>query len=164
MFLSRHVANSVIQACRARGIKDVTPLKLQKLIYFLHGWHLAFTEKPAVSERFLAWRYGPVLDSVYREFRHFGSAPITDYATEFDPISGKNIAYVIGDSNADSKKFGETLSNVLNSYGHLGGLQLSALSHAQGSPWQTTEQSTIIDDAVVRDYFKALAQTPSLTK
>jgi len=71
MFLSRHVANSVLQACRARGIKDITPLKLQKLIYFLHGWHLAFTDKPAVSERFLAWRYGPVLDSIYREFRHF---------------------------------------------------------------------------------------------
>jgi uncharacterized phage-associated protein len=158
MFLSRHVANSVISACRERGIADITPLKLQKIIYFLHGWHLVFSGKPAVSERFFAWRYGPVLDSVYREFRHFGSAPITAYATDFDPESKKNFAYVIGNStrSGSGKQFNEILEKVLDSYGSMDGLELSALTHAQGSPWAKTPLNNAIDDNVIEQYFKAL--------
>jgi uncharacterized phage-associated protein len=157
MFLSRHVANSVIKACRKNGVQDVTPLKLQKLIYFLHGWHLVFTDTPAVSERFYAWKYGPVLDSVYREFRHFGSAAITSYATEFDPTVNENIAYVVGDDTDDGKRFNEVLKNVLKSYEHLNGLQLSALSHAEGSPWAKASQNSVIEDTAIQQYFSKLS-------
>ena len=115
------------------------------------------TKQPAVSERFYAWRFGPVLDSVYREFRHFGSAPVTDYAVEFDPVSRANIAYIVGDDAKDGKSFNETLQRVLTSYGHLNGLQLSALSHAAGSPWALTAQSAVIEDKDIQRYFESLS-------
>ncbi len=41
---------------------DVTPLKLQKLLYYCQGYALALTGKPLFPEPVEAWRYGPVVD------------------------------------------------------------------------------------------------------
>jgi uncharacterized phage-associated protein len=46
-----------------------SPLRLQKMLYFCQGWSLALFDKPLFDERFEAWPNGPVVRSVYEQFR-----------------------------------------------------------------------------------------------
>jgi uncharacterized phage-associated protein len=73
------------QTLHVRLPKTVTPLKIQKLVYCLHGWHLATRDSPVVGELFEAWPYGPVLSSIYHEFKKNGKNSIEEYAREIDP-------------------------------------------------------------------------------
>jgi uncharacterized phage-associated protein len=51
---------------------DITPLKLQKLLYYAEGLSLALRKKSLFSEPILAWRYGPVVRDVYKEYEYAG--------------------------------------------------------------------------------------------
>jgi uncharacterized phage-associated protein len=42
----------------------MSPLKLQSLLYFAQGWHLAVHGEPLFPEPILAWRLGPVVEEV----------------------------------------------------------------------------------------------------
>ena len=67
------------------GKHGITPLKMQKLVYLSHGWYLAFYDEPLVDDEYAeAWRYGPVFDSLYHEFKHRGRLPITNPARDID--------------------------------------------------------------------------------
>ena len=52
----------------AREVRSLLPsagrVKVQKLLYYCHGWHLAFTGNPMFSERVEAWELGPVVPAV----------------------------------------------------------------------------------------------------
>ena len=50
---------------------DLTPMKLQKLLYYCQGYSLALTGKPIFAEPIEAWEHGPVVDSVYQEYRQY---------------------------------------------------------------------------------------------
>ena len=60
----------------------ITNLKLVKLCYIAQGLSLALLDKPLFSEPIEAWQYGPVVPSVYHEFKHFRDQPITEKSVE----------------------------------------------------------------------------------
>lgn len=62
--LAKHVINSVID----KGL-SVSHLKLQKLIYFINAWHLAYFEQPLVADDFEAWVHEPVSRKVWCHFK-----------------------------------------------------------------------------------------------
>ena len=75
MVSALNVGNSILQ----RGFKeniDITPMKLQKLIYLVYKRYYQETGKALFSERFEVWKYGPVLTSVYDEFKKYKSNAI----------------------------------------------------------------------------------------
>src|SRR5947209_5672014 len=80
-FPAKAVANEFLSVAQQEG-RGISPLKLQKLIYFANGWHLALRNDPLVNERFEAWQYGPVLRDLYLEFKLYGSKPIQKPAIE----------------------------------------------------------------------------------
>ena len=51
------------------GVKEnnpVTQMKLQKMVFFAHGLHLALNNgDPLIREKFLAWKFGPVVPTIY---------------------------------------------------------------------------------------------------
>lgn len=153
------VANSFLYQAKQEKMA-VDHLKLQKLVYCLHGWHLATRTKPVVGEFFEAWPYGPVLPSLYREFKMFGSDPITEYAADIDPHNGERKALMIGKDNAN---FYEVFERVWRRYRNLSGLQLSALTHASGTPWSKARlrRDDYLSDAEIREAFVALAKGDS---
>jgi uncharacterized phage-associated protein len=58
--------------CFAQEHGDVlSPLKLQKLIYYAQAWHLALKSSPLFEERIEAWIHGPVVRSVYSRFKNY---------------------------------------------------------------------------------------------
>lgn len=69
-------ANYILDSLQPRGIDDLTNLKLQRLLYFAYGIHISLYNERLFDEPIQAWRLGPVVPSVYREFKAFGSSPI----------------------------------------------------------------------------------------
>ena len=53
-------------------------LKLIKLMYVAQGLSLSLLDKELFPEPIEAWRYGPVIPSIYHEFKHFGKDPIDE--------------------------------------------------------------------------------------
>ena len=83
-FQAKLVANCFLQRDFGGGHMTITPMKLQKLVYFLHGWNLAIVDEPAIDSQFQAWPYGPVEEGLYHIFKPFRGNPITEYAMSWD--------------------------------------------------------------------------------
>ncbi|MFC3295544.1 DUF4065 domain-containing protein [Clavibacter michiganensis subsp. insidiosus] len=58
-------------------------MKLQKLLYFAASEYAKRTGSDSLlSEPFMMWKYGPVVRSVYDEFRSYGAGRIRTYAKD----------------------------------------------------------------------------------
>jgi uncharacterized phage-associated protein len=62
------LTNWLIEMNRTAPV-DLTHLKIQKLLYFAQGWHLAYFDFPLFEDPVEAWKYGPVVTSVYYALR-----------------------------------------------------------------------------------------------
>jgi len=144
------VANHVLWRANKDAV-DISPMKLQKILFFLHGWYLAVTGQGLIDEGFAKWRYGPVIPSVYRELKHYGGSPIEEYIRQYDPNSKDFIPYFVN-TNA-LPRFSEILERVWAQYSGLSAIQLSSITHEAGSPWDVAVQDSRIDDQTIRNYF-----------
>jgi uncharacterized phage-associated protein len=146
------VANYFIR----RGMKDgksITPMKLQKLVYFAHGWHLALFNEPLIDEAIQVWQYGPVVPTIYHEFKHLGNKDIT---SPYKDLLGKEPQV------AASKE--EFLDVMWDQYSDLTGVQLSNLTHQPNTPWDVVyrrytgkglplPKGLSLDDEKIKEYF-----------
>ena len=53
---AKSIANFFIDRAKESG-ETLTQMKLHKLIYYAHGWHLALTGEPLIDEPVQAWNY-----------------------------------------------------------------------------------------------------------
>jgi uncharacterized phage-associated protein len=53
----------------------ISHMKLQELLYYAQGLHLALNGRPLFDDTIEAWTHGPVVPTVYREFKRFGEIP-----------------------------------------------------------------------------------------
>jgi len=152
----KSVTNALLNKMRSKG-ENVTPLKLQKLLYYTCGYYLAASGgRPLIDHTFEAWEYGPVLPVLYRHFRHYGNRPITSLAYDYDPMSGARVPTPPPEGDA---LFDQVADFVVATYGDYSGLRLSAMTHAPGSPWEQTRQDNPgikdanIDRSKLLEYF-----------
>ena len=144
------VANHVLWRANKDAI-DISPMKLQKILFFLHGWYLALTGQSLIDEGFARWRYGPVIPSLYRELKQYGSSPIDEYIEQYDAHSMEFKPMFV---NVKAfPRFSEILDRVWEQYSGLTALQLSSMTHETGSPWYVTLPDNKIDDNLIRNYF-----------
>jgi uncharacterized phage-associated protein len=52
-------------------------LKLQKMLYYAQGWHLAVNGSALFPDSIEAWIHGPVVPSVYQVYKNHGFGPLT---------------------------------------------------------------------------------------
>ena len=151
------VANAFLHSARAENINDVDQLKIQKLVYCLHGWNLATRGEPVVGEMYEAWPYGPVLSSLYHEFKSVGKKSISNFADDIDPKTGQKSALMVAKSNSS---FYEVFDRVWNRYKGYSGMELSMLTHAPNTPWSNARErgDDYISDEEIRLHFIALAR------
>jgi uncharacterized phage-associated protein len=133
---------------------NMTTMKLIKLVYIAHGWRLGLYNEVLITESPQAWKYGPVIPSLYDEFRKFGNKKI-DIEIAENPIKDEELT-----------KF---LDKIWDTYKDYSALQLSAMTHESGTPWSITwekakqQASTFnltIPDNLIRDnYDSKRAQT-----
>ena len=102
--------------------KGVTPLKLQKLLYYSQVWFFVKEESYLFEDRIEAWIYGPVVKDVWQVYKYMRKG-INIHRDKLDkPISLDN----------DTKNH---LEEVWKAYGHLKGLELVELTHSE-IPWR----------------------------
>lgn len=131
IYSPKSIANFFLDLAKSGG-EELRPMKLQKLVYYAHGWYAGYTGQPLINETVEAWQYGPVISSLYHEFKKFGSNPITNKATD---LVNFELCEVPPPSEENIRKF---LANIWASYGRFTGLKLSEMTHAEGSPWEQT--------------------------
>ena len=107
-----------------RELEEVTPLMLQKLLYFIQGIHLAFYGTSVFPEDCEAWVHGPVYREVYDLFRDFKYNPIED--VRFSVLNGTNV-----ELSTDEKR---VMDLVINTFGMYGGKVLERITHNE-EPW-----------------------------
>ena len=142
--------------------KEISHLKLQKLVYISHGWHLGIFDKELVTDEFAeAWKYGPVFPSLYHEFKAFGSKPITRLAKDLDEEEFRVFTPRI--SQTDSQRI-ELLCKVWDGYGNLTAGQLSELTHQEETPWSEVWKKSPgirnlhIENEIIKDHYKKKLQ------
>ena len=137
-----HVANYFINRSTEDG-KPFTPLQVQKLVFFSHAWILAFYHKPLLEREFEAWGYGPVMPAIYHNLSYYGGGPVAG------PILARETPFDTHEENI--------LAQVYDIYGKFDGLQLSAMSHTPGGPWDRTwkkySRQAVIPDAMIEHYY-----------
>ena len=150
MYSPSQGANTVIRYSFQQE-KPISPLKLQKLLYFLHGWFLAVYDQPLFSEEPEAWQFGPVFPDVYHDYKIFGSIPISkDNFEEYGTLSKGYIG--------EDDKFEGMLDEVWGLYAPYSALHLSDLTHRSGTPWSLARDRNdrYLAQDEIRDHFKSL--------
>lgn len=147
---SRAVANEMLKIAQNKGIKDMSIMKLIKLVYFAHEWTLGLTGKPLCFDSPEAWQYGPVFVKIYNSVRHDGSEPIAH------PIKDRNGNIILDDDYTEEES--DIINAVMECLGNLSAYRLSEITHRKGSPWHTTRYEYgaywPISDTMIREYSK----------
>jgi uncharacterized phage-associated protein len=148
-----HNATSIANFFIRKGIEDGKPvdqMKVQKLVYFAHGWYLAITNEPLLNEAIEAWRFGPVIPSLYHMLKYSGNQAITAI------ISEKELA-----PNDTDSELNAYLSAIWNLYSPFTGIQLSNMTHEEETPWAKIAREfnnqipadKDIDNEAIKQYF-----------
>jgi uncharacterized phage-associated protein len=127
---ARAVANFLLDLGDARKL-PVTQLFLYKILYFAHGWYLAKSGKPLITQDFEAWEYGPVVKILRDQFRKFGKGTIKTRAEKLDIFLDKR-TIVEPRLTQDDKEF---IQSVFSAYQIYHAWELSEMTHEAGSPW-----------------------------
>lgn len=157
---AKAVANCFLDLANTKREK-LSLMKLQKLIYFAHGWYLAITEKPLINERVEAWKYGPIIPSIYHEFKRFGNNPITSHATSLDL---ENCCLFEPHIPKEDSFVRSLIHKIWDVYGGLTATQLSNMTHLPKTPWMQiwglngVPKGTDIDDNLIKQYFISVAE------
>jgi len=125
--------------------KPVTQMKLQKMVYFAHGYHLAKYGEPLIREDFEAWQFGPVAPSIYNEFRLYGSDPITVE----EPGKMEHELRTLSPDAQDAINYTWEATKDISAY------KLSGWTHKKNSPWATAYQPNIVGTVIRNDEIKS---------
>lgn len=156
------VANDLLRMGQDND-SPITHMKLQKLVYFSHGWHLVVADgEKLVEEPIRAWQYGPVIRELYDVFAQYERNPIEILYSEF-VMSNRRIrthepSVPQGDETAKA-----VIDRVWEVYGDLTAFQLSEMTHEEGTPWHETREArqSIIPNETIREHFRQLTKTPA---
>lgn len=130
----------------------LTPLKIQKLLYYVQSWGLALYDEAFINSDFEAWAHGPVAPEIYHtlnkyRYHQIPTTEFEEYAVEIDPRTL------------------DLLQQVHEIYGVLDAKHLESLTH-QEQPWidargelQPEERSNnVISEDIMRSFYKAMQE------
>lgn len=128
--------------------KEITPLALQKILYYAQGFYKAFFGKFLFEDDCQAWVHGPVFVKIYEKYKDFKSANILI-----------DLDYDIEDIIVDEKR--EILDVITKYFGYYNGKALEKMSHYE-TPWinarkgllATENSNNIIDKEDIKEYFE----------
>lgn len=129
---------------------DITPLALQKQLYFAQGFYNAFTGEFLFHNNCEAWVHGPVYRSVYYKYKDYGYNPIEEKDYEYGDIKLTTVEK-------------ELLDSIVRNFGCYSGKVLEKMTHAE-EPWRVTRKGLtdnegsdlIIDKKLIAKYFNEI--------
>lgn len=123
---------------------ELTQLKLQKLLYYCQGYHLAMTGNPLFPEPIQAWTHGPVVAQVYDSYLEKNKGGVYNI---FEPVAGCE--------NALTPEQEDICDEVLSVRGQFSAWKLRDMTHEEW-PWKEAynrgNKSEVTQDSM-REYF-----------
>lgn len=126
-------------------------MRLQKLVYIANGWNLAINGEPLTDARIEAWDGGPVYRSIWNHIRDFGY----NVKDRFFGMQGERYKANLSDEEK------AVIRHVWKRYSGYTGLQLSKLTHQEGTPWSNAYfgkgRNAPLDQDEIKQHFVELA-------
>ena len=153
-YTPRHIANYMLERAESED-RSISNMKLQKLVYIAYGWVLAVLDRKLFDEPIQAWQHGPVVPSLYHEFKHFRQRPITGRAMEYDFDTAD---VTIPNVDETDERLQVVLDRVWDTYKPYSAVSLRNMTHRPGTPWKEVykdgRQDIQIPDNLIKDHFK----------
>lgn len=135
--------------------RPLSPMKLLKLVYIAYGWSLAILDKKLFEEPIYAWDHGPVVRSLYHEFKHFGRHPIQEPSIDLDLDHER---FVVPRIPEDDERANVVLNKVWDVYKNFSAWDLRNKTHEPDSPWtrvyKEDQRDTVIPDDLIASHFR----------
>ena len=154
MIEAQHIANFFIQKSLEEG-PPISQLKLLKLVYIAYGWAAAVLNRKLFAEDIEAWKHGPVVPSLYHEFKHCGKKPIADFAIKVDLDHLDTVT--TPEIPQEDEDLVWLLSKVWAIYSRFSAWDLVRKTHEDNTPWKETYrkgQLIPIDYDLIRNHFE----------
>lgn len=142
------------------GLKPMSHLKLQKLLYLTYASFLEKYQEPLFGDEIISYRYGPVVEAVYQEFKKYGVEEITEkekYSFFLKSNSYPALFMRISNSDKGSRAI-ETIISTIEKYSDLTASQLVNITHCENSPWSNSYtgayKNDVITDETINKYHK----------
>ena len=74
--------------------EGLTHMRLQKLLYYAQGWHLAAFGRPLFVGRIEAWKHGPVVKELYPTFKDYKARSISPDDAGEPTLSDQDAAFI----------------------------------------------------------------------
>ena len=133
------------------ALHEVTPLTLQKLLYYIQGNYAAIYDKPLFDAPSEAWVHGPVYRNVYNLFRDF----------KYNPIDDDRLVPLKESALPLTPEAKEVVDRVLDTFGMYSGKVLESITHKE-APWLDARKGFLPDETshaeisldAMKSYFK----------
>ena len=110
---------------------DMTPMKLQKLLYYCQGYSLGTTGRPLFNDPIVAWKYGPVVKRVYKEYQVYKKTCLPLDLIKICPVADDYMTSIV--------------SRVINDMGKYSATELSKKTHSEPA-WKEAWSKSDADD------------------
>ena len=136
------------------SLKSMTNLKLQKMIYLVYAEYLEKTGKKLFKDDIIAFKYGPVVPSVYEYYKDNGRNNIQVDKDEEIFAQEITLPMVLARflQSLDEKNVINSIQSTFKKYGHLTASELVTITHRKGTPWDHTNINNIITDDNILKY------------
>lgn len=138
------IANKIILHTDSEKGDIISNLKLQKLLYYMQGYHLAFFDDVLFESPLEAWMYGPVSPDVYHRFKE-----------------NKNMGLILDPKDCQevvlSTEQEEMFKQVMREYGKFSAIRLMEMTHDE-APWREAFEKPGSEISVdkMKNFFKEL--------
>lgn len=141
-------------------LEEVTPLMLQKILYFIQGVSYAVNNRPMFYEECEAWVHGPVYREVYDMFKDF----------KYNPIDDARFIMFKGITNQLDEEDKKIIDLVSNTFGMYSGKMLEKITHKE-DPWKIARRGysdsivshEILSKQMIKDYYQDISKKYDLT-
>jgi len=146
MYRIEDIADFFLKIVDRESESTITPLKLQKILYYAQGYYLAIHDEELFPEEFEAWAHGPVNEEIYNKYRDYGYQSIPEPEYEIKEFSKELIDY---------------LTDIWATFGIYDGKYLEEQTHKE-KPWIIARKgyepgqrcNEIITKESMKEYFK----------
>ncbi len=144
------IANMLIKLGAEKN-RPFTPMQIIKLVYICHGFMLGLYHRPLIIQPIEAWKYGPVIETLYASMRKYGGSHVTKEIRTGLSFKSKG---KLDEYEQD------IVEQVFNKYSYLSGIELSTLTHQEGTPWyivwhERGGKRGIIPNDIIESYYSA---------
>ena len=145
-------AEYIINKCN-----EVTPLALQKMLYYIRGFYMAFYKAELFEDDCEAWVHGPVYREIYNQFKEY----------KYHTIEIKDEI----NSELFTNEEIEILDSICENFGCYSGTMLELFTHDE-DPWKITrgeldeneKSDKVIDKKIIKEYFTKVIEEYDIKK